>query len=111
MEHSLLSTRLARGLSATSLATTPASGEPQPEAVRQVEDGDLDMRASMGLVISGRYRDLMEIRALVREKIAKIQHARLIRGQISTVPLYIVKQDDWRRLKDLESSGGDKKIG
>ncbi|MCJ7455820.1 hypothetical protein MUP07_03635 [Candidatus Bathyarchaeota archaeon] len=77
----------------------------------QVEDGDLDMRASIGLVISGRYRDLMEIRALVREKIAKMQHARLIRGQISTVPLYIVKEREWRILRDLESTGGDKKIG
>ena len=112
MEHSLLSTRLARGLSATSLATTPASGEPQPGVMRQVEDGDLDMRLSMALVLTGKYRDLMEMRRLVREKVAKSEGARLIRGQLSSVPLYIVKEPQWRRLKDLETqSGGDKKIG
>jgi len=77
----------------------------------KVEDGDLDVHLSMALVITGKYRDLMDIRALVREKIAKIVGARFIHGTISSVPLYIVKQDDWRRLKDLESSGGDKKIG
>ena len=77
----------------------------------QVEDGDLDIRVSMALVLTGRYRDLMEIRALVREKIEKSVGARFIHGTVSSVPLYIVKQDDWRRLKDLESSGGDKKIG
>jgi hypothetical protein len=47
----------------------------------------------------------------VREKIEKNVGARFIHGTISSVPLYIIKQDDWRRLKDLESSGGDKKIG
>jgi hypothetical protein len=77
----------------------------------KVEEGDLDIRVSMALVLTGRYRDLMEIRALVREKIEKNVGARFIHGTISSVPLYIVKQDDWRRLKDLESSGGDKKIG
>jgi hypothetical protein len=76
-----------------------------------VEDGDLDIRVSMALVLTGRYRDLMEIRALVREKIEKSVGARFIHGTVSSVPLYIVKQDDWRCLKDLESSGGDKKIG
>ena len=77
----------------------------------KVEEGDLDIRVSMALVLTGRYRDLMEIRALVREKIGKSVGARFIHGTVSSVPLYIVKQDDWRRLKDLESSGGDKKIG
>jgi hypothetical protein len=77
----------------------------------KVEEGDLDIRVSMALVLTGRYRDLMEIRALVREKIEKSVGARFIHGTVSSVPLYIVKQDDWRRLKDLESSGGDKKIG
>lgn len=77
----------------------------------KVEEGDLDIRVSMALVLTGRYRDLMEIRALVREKIEKSVGARFIHGTISSVPLYIVKQDDWRRLKDLESTGGDKKIG
>jgi hypothetical protein len=77
----------------------------------KVEEGDLDIRVSMALVLTGRYRDLMEIRALVREKIEKNVGARFIHGTISSVPLYIVKQDDWRRLKDLESTGGDKKIG
>jgi hypothetical protein len=77
----------------------------------KVEDGDLDVHLSMALVITGKYRDLMDIRALVREKIAKTIGARFIHGTISSVPLYIVKQDDWRRLKDLESTGGDKKIG
>ena len=77
----------------------------------KVEDGDLDVHLSMALVITGKYRDLMDIRALVREKIAKTVGARFIHGTISSVPLYIIKQDDWRRLKDLESTGGDKKIG
>lgn len=77
----------------------------------KVEEGDLDIRVSMALVLTGRYRDLMEIRALVREKIEKSVGARFIHGTVSSVPLYIVKQDDWRRLKDLESTGGDKKIG
>jgi hypothetical protein len=77
----------------------------------KVEEGDLDVRLSMALVITAKYRDLMDIRALVREKIGKSVGARLIHGTVSSVPLYIVKQDDWRRLKDLESTGGDKKIG
>ena len=77
----------------------------------KVEEGDLDIRVSMALVLTGRYRDLMEIRALVREKIEKSVGARFIHGTVSSVPLYVVKQDDWRRLKDLESTGGDKKIG
>jgi len=77
----------------------------------KVEDGDLDVHLSMAFVITGKYRDLMDIRALVREKIGKSDGARFIHGTISSVPLYIVKAEDWRRLKDLESTGGDKKIG
>jgi hypothetical protein len=78
----------------------------------QVEDGDLDIHVSMTLVLTGRYRDLMEIRALVREKIEKNVGARFIHGTISSVPLYIIKQDDWRRLKDLEPQhGGERKNG
>jgi len=77
----------------------------------QVEDGDLDIRVSMALVITGKYRDLMEIRRLVREKIAKSVGARFIRGTISSVPLYIVKERGWRILRDLEQHGGDKRDG
>lgn len=78
----------------------------------QVEDGDLDIRVSMALVITGRYRDLMQIRALVRDKVAKNEGARFIHGTISSVPLYIVKEREWRHLRDLENRrGGDKKNG
>jgi hypothetical protein len=81
----------------------------------QVEDGDLDIRVSMALVLTGRYRDLMEIRALVREKIAKSSGARFIHGTISSVPLYVVKQAEFKRLRELETlenqPGGDKKNG
>jgi len=77
----------------------------------QVEDGDLDVKVSIGLVISGRYRDLMQIRAMVREKVAKSEGARFIHGTISSVPLYIVKDREWRRLKDLEQRGGEKRNG
>jgi len=81
----------------------------------QVEDGDLSIRVSMALVLTGRYRDLMEIRALVREKIAKSTGARFIHGTISSVPLYIVKESGFKRLKELETlenqPGGDKKNG
>lgn len=77
----------------------------------QVEDGDLDIRVSMALVLTGRYRDLMEIRALVREKIGKSVGARFIHGTISSVPLYIIKEREWRMLRDLEQHGGDKKNG
>ena len=77
----------------------------------QVEDGDLDIRVSMALVLTGRYRDLMRIRAMVREEVGKSEGARLIRGTISSVPLYIVKEQQWRRLGELENPGGDKKIG
>jgi len=76
----------------------------------QVEDGDLDVMLSMALVVSGRYRDLMEIRALVREKIAKSKGARFIHGTISSVPLYIVKERP-KKLGELESSGGGIKNG
>jgi len=48
----------------------------------QVEDGDLDIRVSMALVVTGKYRDLMEIRRLVREKIARSAAARFIHGTI-----------------------------
>ena len=48
----------------------------------KVEEGDLDIRVSMALVLTGRYRDLMEIRALVREKIGKSVGARFIHGTI-----------------------------
>ena len=58
----------------------------------KVEEGDLDVRLSMALVISGKYRDLMEIRALVRQKTAKSVGARFIHGTISSVPLYITKE-------------------
>ena len=68
----------------------------------QVEDGDLDIRVSMALVLTGRYRDLMEIRALVREKIEKNVGARFIHGTISSVPLYIVKERDWRWLQETK---------
>ena len=77
----------------------------------QVEDGDLDIRLSMAVVLTGKYRDLLEIRRLIREKVGKSEGARFIHGTVSSVPLYIVKQDDWRRLKDLEHRGGDKKNG
>jgi len=77
----------------------------------QVEDGDLDIRVSMALVITGKYRDLMEIRRLVREKITKSIGARFIHGTISSVPLYIVKEREWRILRDLEQHGGDKRDG
>ena len=61
--------------------------------------------------MTGRYRDLMEIRALVREKIGKSVGARFIHGTISSVPLYVLKQEEWRRLKDLEQNGGESKHG
>jgi hypothetical protein len=77
----------------------------------KVEEGDLDIRVSMALVLTGRYRDLMEIRALVREKIGKSVGARFIHGTISSVPLYVLKQEEWRRLKDLEQNGGESKHG
>jgi len=87
----------------------------------QVEDGDLDVKLSMALVVSGRYRDLMQIRALVREKVAKSEGARFIHGTISSVPLYIIKEPDWRWLQEydakasghisLEQHGGDKPDG
>jgi len=76
----------------------------------QVEDGDLDVHLSMALVLTGRYRDLMEIRALVREKIGKSIGARFIHGTISSVPLYVVK-DRPKRLGELEPNGGGIKNG
>jgi len=72
----------------------------------KVEDGDLDVHLSMALVITGKYRDLMDIRALVREKIAKTVGARFIHGTISSVPLYIVKQPEWRQLQETRSKEG-----
>ena len=77
----------------------------------QVEDGDLDIRVSMALVISGRYRDLMEIRRLVRERLGKSEGSRFIHGTVSSVPLYIVKEREWRALRGLEEHGGNKKNG
>lgn len=68
----------------------------------QVEDGDLDVKLSMALVITGRYRDLMEIRRVVREKIGESAGARFIHGTISSVPLYIIKEPDWRWLQEYE---------
>jgi hypothetical protein len=65
----------------------------------QVEDGDLDIRVSMAIVLSGKYRDLLEIRRLIREKIAQIGGARFIHGTISSVPLYVVKEREWKALK------------
>ena len=76
----------------------------------QVEDGDLDVILSMGLVVSGKYRDLMEIRRLIREKIGKSVGARFIHGTISSVPLYVVK-DRPKRLGELEPNGGGIKNG
>jgi hypothetical protein len=64
----------------------------------------------MALVLTGRYRDLMEIRALVREKIGKSIGARFIHGTISSVPLYVVK-DRPKRLGELEPNGGGIKNG
>lgn len=69
----------------------------------QVEDGDLDVMLSMAFVINGKYRDLLELRRLVREKIGKSGGARFIHGTISSVPLYVVKEPDFRRLKELET--------
>jgi len=76
----------------------------------QVEDGDLDVHLSMALVITGKYRDLMDIRTLVREKIGKSKGARFIHGTISSVPLYVVK-DRPKRLGELEPNGGGIKNG
>jgi hypothetical protein len=78
-----------------------------------VEDGDLDVILSMALVLKGRYRDLIAIRAKVREMIAACgETARFIHGPVSSVPLYIVKGEDWKRLKNLETlenpTGGEK---
>ena len=81
----------------------------------QVEDGDLDVHLSMALVITGKYRDLMDIRTLVREKIGKSKGARFIHGTISSVPLYVVKESGFKRLKELETlenqRGGESKHG
>jgi hypothetical protein len=76
----------------------------------RVEDGDLDIHVSMALVLTGRYRDLMEIRALVREKVGKSVGARFIHGTISSVPLYIVKERP-KKLGELETTGGGIKNG
>jgi hypothetical protein len=79
----------------------------------QVEDGDLDVMLSMAFVVSGKYRDLLELRRLVREKIAKSVNARFIHGTISSVPLYVVKEPEFRRLRELETleRGGERKNG
>jgi len=75
----------------------------------QVEEGDLDHFVSIGLIIRGKYRDVMKIRRVVREKVAMLEKARVIYGTISSFPLYVVQGDDWRRLKGLEKQlGGEK---
>jgi hypothetical protein len=68
----------------------------------KIEEGDLDVQLSMAIVITAKYRDLMDIRAQIREKIGKSKGARFIHGTISSVPLYIVKETGFKRLKELE---------
>jgi len=81
----------------------------------QVEDGDLDVELSMAAILSGKYRDLMKIRAMIRQQVGESKGARFIYGTISKVPLYVVKEPDFRRLKELETlerqAGGEKKNG
>jgi hypothetical protein len=77
----------------------------------QVEDGDLDIRVSMAVVLSGKYRDLLEIRRIIREKITESEGARFIHGTISSVPLYIIKEREWTTLRGLEQHGGERRIG
>jgi len=69
----------------------------------KIEEGDLDVQLSMAIVITAKYRDLMDIRAQIREKIGKSKGARFIHGTISSVPLYIVKETGFKRLKELET--------
>jgi hypothetical protein len=79
-----------------------------------IEEGDLDVILSMALVFSGRYRDLIKIRAKVREMLAESESSRFIHGPVSSVPLYIVKQEQFRRIRELETmekAGGGIKNG
>lgn len=71
-----------------------------------IEEGDLDVVLHMGLVLTGKFRDLIEIRKQVRAVISAKPPGRLIHAQISSVDLYVVKESQWRRLKELESNGG-----
>jgi hypothetical protein len=72
----------------------------------QPESGDLDVVLSMAVIVQGKFRDLIEIRNEVRNKIlAKNGH--FIHGTISSVPLYITKERP-KKLGELEPIGGEK---
>ena len=81
----------------------------------QIEDGDLDVELSMAVILSAKYRDLMKIRAMIRQQVGESKGARFIYGTISKVPLYIVKEPDFMRLRELETlerqHGGDTRNG
>jgi hypothetical protein len=77
----------------------------------QVDDRDSDHLVSLGIIVRGKYRDIQRVRDLILQSAKDTTLMRVIYGTISGDLLYIVKDEDWRRLKDLESTGGDKKIG
>ena len=76
--------------------------EPKPEP------GDLDVFLSMAIVIQGKFRDLLMIRDLVRDKISAAgPPSRVIHYTIASVPLQIVK----KKFGELEPNGGAKTDG
>ena len=62
----------------------------------KLEDEDLQMVMTMGLVLSGTYLDLLSLKNILRNK----EEYRLIYNTISAAHLRIVKIDEWREYQE-----------
>ena len=66
----------------------------------KLEDEDLQMMMTMGLVLSGTYLDLLSLKNILRGK----QEFRLIYNTISAAHLRIVKIEEWEDYLEWKKS-------
>jgi len=78
-----------------------------------MESGDDQIYVSYGLVLHGSYADLKQLRQLILEFLgAELEgrhihqrklrtSVRLVYHTVSSSPLFVVKENEWRRLREI----------
>lgn len=67
-----------------------------------VEEGDLDVKLSCAFILFCKQSTFMEIREMVKNHIQKGE--RYIHGTASSVKLFVVKEDDYKLLKEIKEN-------
>lgn len=72
------------------------------DATELIREGDLDLWVSFGFILNGSMRSFIEIRDMIEEFLDDKKGQNLIHSTVAAVKLFIVKERDYERLKELK---------